>query len=106
MRKKQENENEFFHGLMDGLADAVEHAEGKRLDLRTTAVPKPLKRISRSEIVRIRKSINVSQSVFAALLNISPKTVQKWEQGMGHPSGPSLKLLSIAKRDPKILIGA
>jgi putative transcriptional regulator len=37
----------------------------------------------------------VSQAVFAKLLNISPETVKKWEQGKRHPTGASLKLLNM-----------
>jgi putative transcriptional regulator len=33
--------------------------------------------------------------VFAAYLNTSPSTVQKWHQGKKQPSGPSLKPLNI-----------
>lgn len=54
--------------------------------------------ISSDEIKRLRESLNVSQSVFANLLNISKSTVQKWEIGDKKPSGSSLKLLSIVKR--------
>jgi len=48
-------------------------------------------------------SLVTTPAVFARYLNISPRTVQSWEQGLGKPSGASLKLLSIAKKDPKIL---
>jgi putative transcriptional regulator len=39
----------------------------------------------------------MSQSIFAALLNVSVSTVQKWESaGSGkHPSGAAAKLLQI-----------
>ncbi|MGY2485253.1 helix-turn-helix domain-containing protein [Cupriavidus sp. CP313] len=36
--------------------------------------------------------------MFAAYLNTSATTVQKWEQGQKHPSGPSLKLLDLVER--------
>jgi len=36
----------------------------------------------------------MSQAVFAAVLNTSVSTVQKWEIGEKRPSGPSLKLLT------------
>ena len=39
-----------------------------------------------------------SQAVFAAYLNTSVSTVQKWEQGDKRPNGPSLKLLSLVDR--------
>jgi len=103
MAKKADEKNEFFEDLKAGLTAAIEHAEGKRADLRTTTLPRPPKQLSAKEIVKVRTSLNVSQAVFASYLNISPRTVQSWEQGLGKPSGASLKLLSIAKKDPKIL---
>jgi hypothetical protein len=35
---------------------------------------------------------------FALALNISTVLIRKWERGEVHPSGPSLKLLSLARR--------
>jgi len=46
----------------------------------------------------IRKHANLSQAVFAAVLNTSVSTVQKWEIGEKTPSGPSLKLLHVIER--------
>lgn len=54
-----------------------------------------VKRLRAIEIKRIRKKINVSQPVFARLLNISPETIKKWEQGERKPTGASLKLLNL-----------
>jgi putative transcriptional regulator len=50
------------------------------------------------KIKRIREQSNLSQAVFAAVLNTSVSTVQKWEIGEKKPSGPSLKLLSLIDR--------
>jgi putative transcriptional regulator len=104
MAKKTETTNEFFEELRAGLGVVIEHAEGKRRDLRTTTLPRPPNELSAKEIAKLRSRLNVSQAVFARYLNISTKTVQSWEQGQGKPSGASLKLLSIAKKNPKILL--
>lgn len=106
MAKKIEEKNEFFESLKTGLEAAVEYAKGERKDLRTTTLPRPPKALSAKEIAKLRAQLNVSQAVFARYLNISPKTVQSWEQGHGKPNGASLKLLSIARRHPKILLEA
>ena len=50
------------------------------------------------KIKKLRKKEHLSQAVFAAVLNTSVSTVQKWEAGDKRPSGPSLKLLSIIER--------
>ena len=88
---------------MESAQQAKEHAEGKR-ELRTTRLPAPLAAMDKTEVVKIRESLNFSQAVFAKYLNVSVKTVQAWEQGTGQPSGASLKLLSIIRRKPSLLI--
>ncbi|WP_246094611.1 helix-turn-helix domain-containing protein [Tepidimonas aquatica] len=50
------------------------------------------------KIKSLRQQARVSQAVFAALLNTSVSTVQKWEIGDKKPSGPSLKLLNLIER--------
>lgn len=50
------------------------------------------------EIRSLREGEHVSQAVFAAVLNISVSTVQKWEIGEKKPGGPSLKLLSLIEK--------
>lgn len=49
-------------------------------------------------IKALRETAHVSQAVFAAVLNTSLSTVQKWESGAKKPSGPSLKLLTLIDR--------
>jgi putative transcriptional regulator len=51
-----------------------------------------------AQIKSIRERSHVSQAVFARLLNTSVSTVQKWEVGAKHPSGPALKLLSLVQK--------
>ena len=46
----------------------------------------------------LRVQSKLSQAVFAAVLNTSVSTVQKWEIGDKKPSGPSLKLLDLIAR--------
>lgn len=47
------------------------------------------------DIRRIREKFHVSQAVFAAYLNASLSTVQKWESGEKKPSGSALRLLFV-----------
>jgi len=52
----------------------------------------------------IRAQLNLSQSDFAALMGVSIRTVQDWEQGRRNPKGPAKSLLRIAEQYPKIFI--
>jgi putative transcriptional regulator len=58
----------------------------------------PVKTLSAAQIKRLRIRNKASQAVFAAYLNTSPSTVQKWEQGKKKPNGPSLKLLNLVEQ--------
>ena len=58
----------------------------------------PVKNPSAAQIKRLRTRNKASQAVFAAYLNTSPSTVQKWEQGQKKPNGPSLKLLNLVQQ--------
>ena len=58
----------------------------------------PVKNLSAAQIKRLRTRNKASQAVFAAYLNTSLSTVQKWEQGQKKPNGPSLKLLNLVQQ--------
>jgi putative transcriptional regulator len=58
----------------------------------------PVRPLTAKQIQAIRSRNQMSQAVFAAVLNTSVSTVQKWEIGEKRPSGPSLKLLNIMER--------
>lgn len=98
-------DKELFKKLQASLGHMEAHASGKKVKgVRevTKEVESP-RSFSKDEIVKIRRSMGVSQSAFAVLLNISPRTVQKWEQGENSPNGSSLRLLAIARKMPKAL---
>ena len=52
--------------------------------------------MTEAEIKAMRSKENVSQSVMARILNVTPSTYQKWERGEVHPRGANLKLLRLA----------
>lgn len=58
----------------------------------------------KSDIVRARGKLGLSQSKFAAVLGISENTLQNWEQGRREPTGPAKVLLKIAARHPEVLL--
>lgn len=56
-----------------------------------------------SPVARVRLGAGLSQARFAALLGVSVRTVQQWEQGRREPSGAARTLLRIAERHPHVL---
>lgn len=58
----------------------------------------PVPAYSSKKIRALRARHKLSQAVLASVLNTSLSTVRQWEIGDKHPSGPSLKLLSLLDR--------
>jgi putative transcriptional regulator len=56
-----------------------------------------------SSIVEARLISGLSQSSFAALLGVSVRTLQDWEQGRREPSGAAKTLIRVAKLHPEVL---
>jgi len=103
MAKKR---GKLFNKLKEALEDARDYRLGKRTDLRVTEIPVPPKKITPEEIRRIRQSLNASQAIFAVYLNVSANAVRSWEQGTRRPQHAALKLLTIARRNPRALLSA
>ena len=75
-----------------GVIDQVTLREFDRLCL------PPVEPLEPEQIKKIREASRVSQAVFAALLNTSLSTVQKWEIGQKKPTGTALKLLHLVQK--------
>lgn len=57
-----------------------------------------------SPVIEARNKTGLSQSQFAALMGVSVRTLQGWEQGRKQPSGAARTLLAIASTNPKALL--
>lgn len=55
-------------------------------------------------VSRIRENTGLSQPRFAALLGVSVRTLQEWEQGRRAPSGAARTLLLVAEKNPRALL--
>ncbi|MGK0298401.1 MAG: putative transcriptional regulator [Gammaproteobacteria bacterium] len=89
--------NDLKIDLEQQLSAVRSHKNGKKklraYQLKAPGTPK-----------RIRSQLGLSQTAFAALLNISVKTLQNWEQGQRQPQGPALALLRIIEQHPEVLL--
>ena len=80
--------------LQEVLAD-VKSEKPKLIRHKRTIEIEPLHDYSAQEIKRIRVKTGLSQLMFAQYFGVSVKTVEAWESGRNHPSGPSSRLLSL-----------
>lgn len=65
-----------------------------------------IKHYTPNQIKKIRSRHKISQSVFAAYLNTTSSTIQKWEQGQKKPSNIALKLLNLIDKHGISLLAA
>lgn len=97
----------IFQDMKEALRHAAAYERGESsVNLRVTRIPPRPKQISPKEVRHIRRALNASQALFAFYLNVSPNAVRSWEQGTRRPRQAALKLLLIAKKNPKALLVA
>jgi len=94
----------IYRELEGALRDALAYEKGEEVNLRFVELPVPPTKVKPSEIKQIRQSLHANQVLFAKALNVSPNAVRSWEQGTRHPNGAALKLLVIARKNPRVLL--
>lgn len=60
-------------------------------------------KVAISPVAEARNKVGLSQSAFAALLGVSARTLQDWEQGRRVPTGAARTLLRVAVAHPEAL---
>ena len=95
-------EASVFEQIKSGLADSLAYSRGQ-LTLATTKLPAPPPTPDPHQIAALRRRHGMSQAVFAAVLNVSKKTVQSWEQGLRVPGDAALRMLQVIRREPGIV---
>jgi putative transcriptional regulator len=87
--------------LVQSMAQALAHAQGKRTGVRVHKVA-----VKPAEIQKARKRLGLSQDQFATVFGVSASTLRKWEQGQRSPAGAAKTLLKIIDREPKAVVRA
>jgi len=91
--------SETVQGLVDlGIQISFTEKELKTLGVKI----KPVE-ITPKQIRAVRLQRQLSQAVFAKVLNVSASSVRQWEQGQRRPTGSTKVLLELLQRDPTVL---
>jgi len=88
---KFEAERDVWQEVLDGVRE-IKSGGGKR------SVVEP-----RSPIVRARLKAGLTQEQFAALLGVSRRTLEQWEQGRRKPNQAAKTLIKVAELYPEVL---
>ena len=94
----------LFEDLKQGLQEAIDFANGNGPARVTTYIIEPVKELDKEEIKNVRHNANMTQAVFADYMGVSVKTVEAWERGRTHPTGPAYRLMSILSEDQNAVL--
>jgi putative transcriptional regulator len=95
MTEKQLAKWEKSRNLSREIVQGIRDIKAGRVGRRFTVASYP--------IVRAREKSGLSQSQFAALLGVSVRTLQEWEQGRREPSAAAKTLIRVAELNPSVL---
>jgi putative transcriptional regulator len=89
----------FFEELLASVQEMDEIVRGERAPSREFHV-------DTSGVRAVRKATGLSQAQFARLIEVQIGTLQNWEQGRRHPTGPARALIKALKAEPKAVMAA
>ena len=75
----------------------------KKITKGMTYIMKRYPDIDGEYVKNLRKKLNLSQSMFAELMRVSVKTVEKWEQGRNPVTNGNIVAMILLNRDPSLL---
>lgn len=86
--------DDMFNELLASVKEADAIIQGKAKASRITHFEEP-------EVKTIRAKTGLSQGRFANVMGVSKRTLENWEQGRRHPTGPARALLRLVDADPE-----
>jgi putative transcriptional regulator len=94
MGKKKVN---LYAEIKEGLEEMVAIEKGQKEPVRVHRF------FTSKDIRALREKAGVSQRTFAAMLGVSIRTLQDWEQGRRVPTGPAMNLLRLYEAMPEAI---
>jgi len=88
-----------FSELLESVRDMGRHMRGEQV------VGATVREFPEPDVKGIRERTGLSQTQFAFLIGVKPKTLQNWEQKRVRPAGPARALLKIVEANPDALSG-
>lgn len=98
--KKSVETSEDLRTFKASLEEGLKFARGQKTKLKIETI---YIRTRPQEVKDARKALHVTQPQFAKLLDVSPETVRKWEQGVNPVPGLASRWVEAALRRPKMV---
>lgn len=99
MKKKRS----LFDELVQGVDEINQHLAGK-ITLKNYTVERTQMPEVTPEVIReTREKLHLSRAVFAHELHVSPRTLEKWEQGLTKPNDQAATLILLVRKFPDTL---
>ena len=90
----------LFAEIAEGFEALAEERSGRRT-LRTVEVEiKPVLEVSATDLLALRKRLNLSRAVLACYLRTNPRTLENWEQGRAKPNAQAALLIRMVEKYP------
>jgi putative transcriptional regulator len=103
MKRTNRKKRDISSEMLKSIEDFKKYRSGK-LTLKThqikdTALPV----LTNKDIYQIRATFKMSRALFAKKLKISPRSLERWEQGLSKPNQQAILLLALVKKYPDML---
>lgn len=85
--------SEAGESIIKGMEEALAFAKGEKTGA-VVHIPEEI------NVRRIRKKLNMSQTVFADYFGVNLRTIQDWEQGRRVPTGAAKNFLFVIDQEP------
>lgn len=89
-------DKQLFNDIVASMNEAIAITKGE-------IAPSRIYTYERPDIKEVRTKTGLSQTQFAQKLNISPKTLRNWEQGIRTPTGPAMTLIKLLDKNPNLI---
>lgn len=93
----------LFDELVQAFDELSEWKAGKITLKNYKVEPAPKPEITPEIIRETRELLHLSRAVFANELHISPRTLEKWEQGRAKPNDQAATLIMLVRKFPDTL---
>lgn len=91
---------DLFAEIMEGIESMKRHREGKMTLPTHTLEAIPTSTVDANFIRETREQNHLSRKAFAKRLRVSPRTIEKWEQGVSKPNEQAAALILMARKYP------